>query len=428
MLADALVDAARIAGIPEQPSPWLPPLADLVVTPAFPGLSGDALPYRAGIEEVPPLAFGVTDLPCGAGPAGAGAGPRPRGAPAPRGRLRSGRSTALRTLAGAIAAGASPDDVHVHAIDCGSGALLPLMAMPHCGAVVTRDQLDRVERLLARLRAEIGRRQQLLAEAGYASLAELRAVQGGPRLPWLVLMLDRWEGFVAAFEGYDYGRLIESLMQLLREGPAVGLRAVVTGDRSALIGQISTVFDDRLILRLADPADYGLAGVPRQGPARHGWPPAARCPSASTAHRNPDRAALRRPLGAGPGRRAPGARPGGEGDRRASPRCGWTRCPCASPWPRHWSGALLPAAVPAVGAARRRRRLAGPARRRPARARPRRGRRGPGQIRPFLGPADRHPSLLSRGTRRSSSPPGAARCARWWTCRACWPCSTRAAT
>jgi DNA segregation ATPase FtsK/SpoIIIE, S-DNA-T family len=37
---------------------------------------------------------------------------------------------------------------------------------------------------------------------------------------------------------------------------------VVTGDRSALIGQISTVFDDRLILRLADPADYGLAGFP----------------------------------------------------------------------------------------------------------------------------------------------------------------------
>ena len=74
-------------------------------------------------------------------------------------------------MAGAIAAGASPEDVHVHAIDCGSGALLPLMAMPHCGAVVTRDQLDRVERLLARLRAEVGRRQQLLAEAGYASLA-----------------------------------------------------------------------------------------------------------------------------------------------------------------------------------------------------------------------------------------------------------------
>ncbi|SFI11161.1 DNA segregation ATPase FtsK/SpoIIIE, S-DNA-T family [Streptosporangium canum] len=262
ILADALVDAARIAGVPRQPSPWLAPLGDLVVAPGLSDPSGGAPPYRAGIEEVPPLVFGVTDLPWAQDRRALALDLAHGGHLLLAGASRSGRSTALRTLAGAIAAGASPQDVHVHAIDCGSGALLPLMALPHCGAVVTRDQLDRVERLLTRLRAEVGRRQQLLAEAGYASLAELRAVAGTERLPWLVLMLDRWEGFVAAFEGYDYGRLIESVMQLLREGPAVGLRAVVTGDRSALIGQISTVFDDRLILRLADSADYGLAGLP----------------------------------------------------------------------------------------------------------------------------------------------------------------------
>ncbi|GHE33823.1 cell division protein FtsK [Streptosporangium violaceochromogenes] len=267
VLADALAEAARVAGVPRQPSPWLAPLDDLLVLPGpfsppgAPGSCGDGPPYRAGAEEVPPLAFGVTDLPWEQGRRALALDLAHGGHLLLAGTSRSGRSTALRTLAGAIAAGASPGDVHVHAIDCGSGALLPLVALPHCGAVVTRDQLDRMERLLARLRAEVGRRQQLLAEAGYASLAEMRAA-GGTRPPWMVLMLDRWEGFVAAFEGYDYGRLIEAVMQLLREGPAVGLRAVVTGDRSALIGQISTVFDDRLVLRLADPADYGLAGLP----------------------------------------------------------------------------------------------------------------------------------------------------------------------
>jgi S-DNA-T family DNA segregation ATPase FtsK/SpoIIIE len=45
----------------------------------------------------------------------------------------------------------------------------------------------------------------------------------------------------------------------------VGLRAVVTADRSGLLGQISTLFEDRLIMRLADPADYGLAGLPPKG-------------------------------------------------------------------------------------------------------------------------------------------------------------------
>jgi S-DNA-T family DNA segregation ATPase FtsK/SpoIIIE len=222
-------------------------------------------PYGPGGRsgELEPLAFGVTDRPWAQDRRPLALDLAHGGHLVIAGAARSGRSTALRTIAGAIAAYAAPSDVHVHAIDCGSGALLPLVAMPHCGAVVTRDQLDRVERLLTRLRAEVSRRQQLLAEAGHASLAEYR--QAGHRLPWLVLMLDRWEGYVAAFEGYDYGRLLESLMQLLREGPAVGLRAVVTGDRSCLLGQISTLFDNRLLLRLTDPTDYGLAGFPLKG-------------------------------------------------------------------------------------------------------------------------------------------------------------------
>src|SRR3954470_8401092 len=77
----------------------------------------------------------------------------------------------------------------------------------------------------------------------------------------MLLMLDRWEGFVAAFENYDYGRLIDTVLRLLREGAAVGLRAVFTGDRSGLGGQVSTVFDDRLILRMSDPNDYNYAGI-----------------------------------------------------------------------------------------------------------------------------------------------------------------------
>ncbi|MFC4531452.1 FtsK/SpoIIIE domain-containing protein [Sphaerisporangium dianthi] len=261
LLVDAVVDATRMLGVGEQASPWLPPLPGKILLEA---------PAQREEAEVPPLPFGVTDLPWAQDRRRLALDPAHGGHLLIAGTARTGRSTALRTLAGAIAMHASPRDLHLHAIDCGSGSLLPLVALPHCGAVVTRDQLDRVERLLTRLREEVGRRQQLLAEAGYASLAEARAAlrhdgDAALRMPWLVLMLDRWEGFTAAFEGYDYGRLLESFMQLLREGPAVGLRAVVTADRSGLLGQISTLFEDRLIMRLADPADYGLAGFPPRG-------------------------------------------------------------------------------------------------------------------------------------------------------------------
>ena len=66
------------------------------------------------------------------------------------GAPQSGRSTLLRTLAGTLAAQVSPDEAHLYVLD-GGGALAALAALPHCGAVVTADEPDRVDRLLGRL-------------------------------------------------------------------------------------------------------------------------------------------------------------------------------------------------------------------------------------------------------------------------------------
>src|SRR6185437_11458036 len=207
------------------------------------------------------------------------------------GAARTGRSSLLRTLAGAVAARVSPADVHIYGIDCGAGALLPVSELPHCGAVVAREQVDRVERLLSKLRSEIARRQQLLAAQGFAGLAEQRAATSGEaRLPWMLLLLDWWEGYYAAFGEYDMGRLVDTLLQVLREGSAVGLRAVVTTDRSAMLGQIGTVFGHRMIFGLPTGAAARSAGsrsarCPRTSPtggscsrpSRTRWRPRSRC-------------------------------------------------------------------------------------------------------------------------------------------------------
>ncbi|MFD0655678.1 FtsK/SpoIIIE domain-containing protein [Thermocatellispora tengchongensis] len=332
-LTEAVIGAAELLRVPEQPTPWLPPLPASVTVSGVREMTGDG---GAG------LVFGVTDEPWEQARGTLALDLVNGGHLLLAGSARSGRSTALRTLAGVIAAGTSPADVHVHAIDCGSGALLPLVALPHCGAVVTRDQLDRVERLLGRLRAEVGRRQQLLAAAGFASLAELRAAgraraeaAGESLPPWLVLMLDRWEGFIAAFEGYDYGRLIEAVLQLLREGPAVGLRAVVTADRSGLLGQISTVFEDRLIMRLSDPADYGLAGLPLKD-LPSSMPP-GRALAIGEHGVVESQIALLAEDPAGPAQVAALQELARSVVPRGERRCGWTRCRCGSPPSRRWS-------------------------------------------------------------------------------------------
>ncbi|CAM5700536.1 cell division protein FtsK [Streptomyces purpurascens] len=76
---------------------------------------------------------------------------------------------------------------------------------------MTRDEPDRVRRLIQRLQVEVARRQQLLAMEGASSAAEQRAgASPEERLPWMVLLLDSWEGFASTFENYNYGQLLEA--------------------------------------------------------------------------------------------------------------------------------------------------------------------------------------------------------------------------
>ncbi len=256
VLVDAIGAASQRMGCTRQPSPWLPPLPDLVTLAELP-------PAPEGPGDIAPIPFGITDVPARQARETMTLDLAHGGHIVVAGAARTGRSTLLRTIAGSIAACTSAADVHIYAIDAGTGALLPLTALPHCGAVVTRDQTDRIERLLGKLRGEITRRQQLLAADGFAGVAEQRARTADPsrRLPWMVLMVDWWEGYFAAFEKYDYGRLVDGLLQLMREGAAVGMRVVVTTDRLALLGQTGTVFGRRLLLRLNDPGDAGQANI-----------------------------------------------------------------------------------------------------------------------------------------------------------------------
>ncbi|MFG2939774.1 FtsK/SpoIIIE domain-containing protein [Streptomyces sp. NPDC048282] len=282
VLVDAVRDGAARMGFGAQRSPWLPPLAEQVTLAELEsygsGASGGSGATRASgasgasgaaaWADVAPVPYGLIDQPA-------------RQSRTPLvldvvhgehtlllGGARSGRSTALRTLAGSLARATSPHDVHLYGIDCGSNALLPLMRLPHVGAVVTRDEPDRVRRLIDRLLAEIARRQRLLAMEGASSAAEQRATAAPEdRLPWMVLLLDSWEGFASTFESYNYGSLLEAVQRMFREGSAVGLKVVMTADRSGLSGHVSSAFADRLVLRFADPNDYSTAGLqPREVP------------------------------------------------------------------------------------------------------------------------------------------------------------------
>jgi S-DNA-T family DNA segregation ATPase FtsK/SpoIIIE len=47
----------------------------------------------------------------------------------------------------------------------------------------------------------------------------------------------------------------------MQEGAGVGIKVVMTGDRSLLVGRMSTLFDDKLMLRMVDASDFGAIGM-----------------------------------------------------------------------------------------------------------------------------------------------------------------------
>src|SRR5262249_53435396 len=117
------------------------------------------------------------------------------------GSPRSGRSTTLRTLAGMAAAGLPPPELPLFGIDCGGGGPRVLAPLAHCGAVIDRGEFGTAERLLARLTSEIAQRQTRLIELGVSSVAEAR--ECGHAIPFVLVIVDSWEGFVAAAEEHD---------------------------------------------------------------------------------------------------------------------------------------------------------------------------------------------------------------------------------
>lgn len=246
-LVDSIRTAASRLGSGPPHVPWLPPLPALVRCRDLPAARSVGVPW------------GLVDLPDGQTREALTWDPETGSHWAVTGAPRSGRTTALRTLAGAAAEALPPERLHLYAVDA-SGGLSGLGALPHTGAVVPYDDAGRLARLVARLTSEVGRRQALLAELGHADLSEWRRDGGDPPAHLLVLV-DGWEQVQQACEDAGQAAVLENLIALARDGVAAGVRLVAAGGRSLLLGRAAALFGERLALRVIDPGDAALLGL-----------------------------------------------------------------------------------------------------------------------------------------------------------------------
>lgn len=80
-------------------------------------------------------------------------------------------------------------------------------------------------------------------------------------LPYIAVVIDRWEGWLASIADVDNGALAAQFAALLSDGPPVGVCCLISGDRALAAGKMAAATQDRLVLRLNDDADYALLGL-----------------------------------------------------------------------------------------------------------------------------------------------------------------------
>jgi S-DNA-T family DNA segregation ATPase FtsK/SpoIIIE len=161
----------------------------------------------------------------------------------------SGTTTALSSLALALARLDPADDLHLYVVDFGAGELEALAPLPHVGAVIQAVERERQTRLVRHLRTELDRRRELGAAA-------VR------REPVIVTMVDGWSALAAEYADFANGTVIEAFSRVFADGPEVGMFTVIGADRaSAVPTRLASLVRQRLALRLGDVTDYTAFGV-----------------------------------------------------------------------------------------------------------------------------------------------------------------------
>ncbi len=251
-LVNLITAATQQLGIAKNPSPWLLPLPAVLPLEKFEDQEISATSIVLGLEDVPgeqsqrsltwDVASGSHVLFLGGS--------------------MSGRTTALRTMLAQVVQQFSPADLHLYVIDFGNGALLPFADAPHCGAVVTQLDADRLPRLIQRVLEELGRRQAILSAAGVGHINEQRG-QAAPdeALPYTILAMDGWERMLSTMNADQLITFRDQFMRVLREGPAVGVRVLLTGDRGISGDKVTSFIDEQYVLPMRDISDYRTAGI-----------------------------------------------------------------------------------------------------------------------------------------------------------------------
>ncbi len=171
------------------------------------------------------------------------------------GTTGSGKSEFLRTLVTSLAVSAPPEELTFVLVDFKGGAAFgPCAALPHVVGLVTDLDDHLVSRALASLRAELRRRERVLATVGASDLEgyqRLRAADSEP-VPRLVVVVDELRALVE-----ELPEFVTGLVRLAALGRSLGVHLVLATQRpsGALNAEVQANVSLRIAFRMRDRAD-----------------------------------------------------------------------------------------------------------------------------------------------------------------------------
>lgn len=150
----------------------------------------------------------------------------------------SGKGLTLLNLATALCLTHTPAEIHLYALEFGTGALTSLMAFPHTAAVIRGHETERLERLLLFLNEEMRQRTEV----------DWRH-EGRPEL---YIFINN----VADFR-LQYQDQFDELGRFIRSGGAVGIHIILASNRGSEVPRsLSGNIIHRIVLHLPERQDY----------------------------------------------------------------------------------------------------------------------------------------------------------------------------
>ena len=166
------------------------------------------------------------------------------------GTTGSGKSELLRSITAALALSHPPDRINFLFVDFkGGSGLAPLQGLPHCVGMLTDLASHELDRSLVSLRAEIRRREQILASAQAPDLAAYRAARTDREvlLPHLVVVIDEFRMLVEQAPA-----ALTELMRIAAIGRSLGIHLIMATQRpqGALTADIRANVTTSIALRV----------------------------------------------------------------------------------------------------------------------------------------------------------------------------------